>query len=193
MRVTSPILYTRRLIVRMADYRDAGAIAQFYKTNRAFLQPFEPERPDEFFTEAYWQFQVQHNQLEFESGHSLKFFLFEQDKLGSVLGTLNFHQIFRGVFHSCVMSYSLAEAEQGKGVMYEAASSAIAHLFEDLNLHRITANYMPHNRRSGNLLRRLGFTVEGYARDYLQINGNWEDHILTSLINPAWKSELSHY
>jgi len=31
--------------------------------------------------------------------------------------------------------------------------------------------------------------VEGYARDYLLINGKWEDHILTSLVNPHWKPE----
>jgi ribosomal-protein-alanine N-acetyltransferase len=29
--------------------------------------------------------------------------------------------------------------------------------------------------------------VEGYARDYLYINGCWEDHILTSRTNPDWK------
>jgi ribosomal-protein-alanine N-acetyltransferase len=52
------------------------------------------------------------------------------------------------------------------------------------------ANYMPHNRRSGNVLKRLGFVVEGYARDYLMINGKWEDHIFTSLINPHWRSHL---
>jgi ribosomal-protein-alanine N-acetyltransferase len=32
--------------------------------------------------------------------------------------------------------------------------------------------------------------VEGYARDYLMINGKWEDHIFTSLINPHWRSHL---
>lgn len=32
----------------------------------------------------------------------------------------------------------------------------------------------------------LGFKVEGYAYDYLLINGRWEDHVLTSLTNPAW-------
>ena len=46
------------------------------------------------------------------------------------------------------------------------------------------ANYIPHNERSGRLLRRLGFMVEGYARDYLFINGAWRDHILTALTNP---------
>lgn len=29
--------------------------------------------------------------------------------------------------------------------------------------------------------------VEGYARDYLMINGQWQDHILTSLINRNWQ------
>jgi ribosomal-protein-alanine N-acetyltransferase len=51
------------------------------------------------------------------------------------------------------------------------------------------ASYLPHNQRSGKLLKRLGFVVEGYARDYLLINGLWQDHILTSLTNPNWKPD----
>jgi ribosomal-protein-alanine N-acetyltransferase len=57
-------------------------------------------------------------------------------------------------------------------------------LFGELGFHRIMANYLPHNERSGRLLRRLGFVVEGYARDYLYIHGAWRDHILTALTNP---------
>jgi len=45
------------------------------------------------------------------------------------------------------------------------------------------AGYLPHNERSGKLLDRLGFEKEGLARKYLKINGRWEDHLLTSLIN----------
>ena len=95
----------------------------------------------------------------------------------------------QGVSYSCSLGYSLAEDGQGKAYMHEALEAAIHYVFDDLNLHRVNANYMPHNRRSGNVLKRLGFTVEGYARDYLLINGKWEDHILTSLINPNWKEE----
>lgn len=39
------------------------------------------------------------------------------------------------------------------------------------------------------LLKRLGFVVEGYARDYLMINGLWQDHILTSLVDQWWKPD----
>jgi ribosomal-protein-alanine N-acetyltransferase len=56
-------------------------------------------------------------------------------------------------------------------------------MFDDLGLHRIMAGYLPHNKRSGKLLDRLGFEKEGLARKYLKINGRWEDHLLTSLIN----------
>jgi len=50
----------------------------------------------------------------------------------------------------------------------------------------VMAGYVPRNRRSAAVLRRAGFTVEGYARDYLLINGHWEDHILTAITNPDW-------
>ena len=65
--------------------------------------------------------------------------------------------------------------------MSEALRAAIDYVFSELRLHRIMANYMPANERSGRLLRRMGFTVEGYARDYMSIAGEWRDHILTSL------------
>jgi [ribosomal protein S5]-alanine N-acetyltransferase len=38
------------------------------------------------------------------------------------------------------------------------------------------------------LLNRLGFIPEGYARNYLRINGEWRDHVLTSLTNPNWRA-----
>jgi ribosomal-protein-alanine N-acetyltransferase len=69
--------------------------------------------------------------------------------------------------------------------MFEAARAGIRYIFEAVRLHRIMANYMPRNARSGALLQRLGFVVEGSARNYLYINGKWEDHLLTSLTNPS--------
>ena len=69
--------------------------------------------------------------------------------------------------------------------MFEALQRSIEFMFGPMRLHRIMANYIPTNERSGGLLRRLGFQVEGYARDYLFIHDGWRDHILTSLTSPA--------
>ena len=55
--------------------------------------------------------------------------------------------------------------------MSEALKLASIYVFTELNMHRIMAAYLLHNQRSSLLLKRLGFVVEGYARDYLTING----------------------
>lgn len=52
------------------------------------------------------------------------------------------------------MGYSLAESKQGKGYMTEGLKAATQYLFQELNFHRVMANYMPHNRRSGNVLKK---------------------------------------
>ena len=69
--------------------------------------------------------------------------------------------------------------------MSKLCQAALKYAFNELELNRVMANYMPGNERSGNLLKKLGFSEEGLAKKYLKINGRWEDHVLTSLVNPA--------
>jgi ribosomal-protein-alanine N-acetyltransferase len=84
---------------------------------------------------------------------------------------------------------SLDENEQGNGIMQRAVEKTIHWMFTVQNLHRIMAAYIPRNNKSGNVLSKLGFVKEGEAKAYLYINGGWEDHILTSKVNRAWKAE----
>jgi [ribosomal protein S5]-alanine N-acetyltransferase len=70
--------------------------------------------------------------------------------------------------------------------MYEALSAAMNYVFEKMCLHRIMASYRPGNKRSGRLLKRPGFIIEGYARDYFRLSGGGEDPILTALVNESW-------
>ena len=186
MLLEPPTLVTKRLVVRLATVRDAAAIVEYYQKNQAFLAPFEPERPTDWLTQIFWQGQAKRALQEFQSDRSCRLFLLRSDRPAVVLGCANFTQFGRGVFYGCTLGYSLAETVQGQGYMTEALQAAIPYIFETLKFHRIMASYMPHNQRSGHLLKRLGFSVEGYARDYLMINGQWQDHILTSLLNPNW-------
>jgi [ribosomal protein S5]-alanine N-acetyltransferase len=188
--IAPPLLSTRRLFVRMAEYADVAAVVQYYQRNRAFLAPFEPLRSEEFFTEFFWQVQLERSVMDFEQDHSLRLFIFERANPKRVIGSINFNQFFRGPLQACAVGYSLAAVNQGQGYMLEALTVGISYVFEELNLHRIVANYMPRNQRSGQLLKKMGFVVEGYARDYILINGRWEDHILTSLTNANWQSHL---
>lgn len=82
------------------------------------------------------------------------------------------------------MGYGVSKVYEGTGVMTRVCAAAIDHAFKELGLNRVAANYMPRNQRSENFLGKLGFFEEGLARRYLKINGKWEDHVITSLLNP---------
>ena len=104
-----------------------------------------------------------------------------------MVGNLSLTQIVRGALHACTLGYALSADAQGHGYMLEAVRGAVAYAFGTLGLHRVMADYMPRNRRSATVLRQAGFVVEGYAREYLRINGRWEDHVLTAITNDQWK------
>src|SRR5206468_11042647 len=104
----------------------------------------------------------------------------------AIVGNLNLTQVHRGAFQSCVLGYNLAADHQGRGYMTEAVGAAVDFAFRSWNLHRVAANYMPRNSRSAAVLERCGFKIEGHAPSYLLIDGRWEDHVLTAIINPDW-------
>lgn len=178
-----PNLATENLRVRLLEPSEAGKMMLFRQENREHLGPWEPRRRAEFFTESYWRVLLQQHQREFQQGLSVALTILD-DTDSEVLGVCNFTNIVRGTFQSCHLGYALSARYQGQGLMAEALKPACRYIFETLMLHRIMANYLPRNERSGRLLAKLGFEVEGEAKQYLLIDGHWEDHILTSLINP---------
>lgn len=178
------VLYTERLILHIPGAEAAARMVSYFETNRGHLKPWEPPFPPGLFTNPFWQRRLSLNQEEYRDGLSMRLVLTgRNDPDGPVLGMANFTQFVRGAFMCCTLGYSLDMDAQGEGLMSEALRAAIHHIFDTLSMHRIQANYLPSNERSGRLLRGLGFNVEGYARDYLFIDGEWRDHILTSLSN----------
>ena len=169
--IHSPIvLETPRLILRTQSEGDAQK-----------LKEFEARNVNHF---VRWQPTPIHSEVD---KSSIRFSLFLREAPeGDIMGECSFSQIIRGVFHACYLGYRIDATHEGKGLMREAVKRAIQFMFEEQNLHRIMAGYMPVNARSAKLLQNLGFTIEGHAKDYLLINGWWEDHMLTSLINPKW-------
>jgi ribosomal-protein-alanine N-acetyltransferase len=67
-----------------------------------------------------------------------------------------------------------------KGYMTAAVRAVIPFAFETLRLHRIEAACIPANLASIRLLDKTGFKREGFARQYLCIDGVWQDHLLYS-------------
>lgn len=177
------VLYTDRVLLHLPGPEAASRMVHYYESNRAHLTPWEPPFPKGMFTTSFWQTRLSQNQQEYVAGQSMRLALrHRSEPNGPIIGLANFTQFVRGAFMACTLGYSMDEDEQGKGIMAEALERALAHAFDELGMHRVMANYMPVNERSGRLLKKLGFSVEGYARDYIYINGSWRDHILTSRV-----------
>lgn len=178
---------TDRLELRPFTTCDRERLLYYACENQAYHSPWEPIRPDDYYTLDYWQKRLEIARADAEqSGEETRFLLFLKGQTdGPIIGACNLNNIVRLAFQAGYLGYSLGYRYWGQGYMTEGAQAVVDYGFTLLKLHRIMAGYMPMNGRSGHVLRRLGFVVEGYARDYLKINGRWEDHILTALTNPA--------
>ena len=67
--------------------------------------------------------------------------------------------------------------------MTAALTGLLPFAFDHLCLHRISAATLPHNIASRTLLEKVGFSEEGFARKYLRINGEWQDHVIYAMLN----------
>ena len=180
------MIRTSRLELRLPSTEDVPEVIRFYTENREHLQPWSPGWPDNFFSEEFWREQVEQREQELRAGLGARMFVFKLSEPARVIGNVSLTQVVRGPLQQCVLGYALAAGEQGHGYMLEAVQGAVRYAFDDLRLHRVEASHMPRNERSASLLKKAGFEAEGLAHAYLLINGRWEDHVNTALVNPDW-------
>jgi ribosomal-protein-alanine N-acetyltransferase len=178
---------TERLLLQAGSDALAEAVADFHSRNRAHFAPWDPPTPETFYTAVTQAERIRQGLKVFAEGAAFRYWISPIDRPGHVIGSVHFSQVARGAFHSAVLGYALDEHAQGRGLMHEALAASIEEMFSPrANLHRLQAAYRPENQRSAAALLRLGFRVEGLARDYLFIDGAWRDHVLTALTNPGF-------
>jgi ribosomal-protein-alanine N-acetyltransferase len=103
------------------------------------------------------------------------------------VGVFNFSEIVRGAFQSAYLGYYGFAEHAGQGYMSEGLALVLRIGFGTLRLHRIEVNVQPANTRSISLVRRGGFTREGYSRHYVKIAGRWRDHERWALLAEDWR------
>jgi len=168
---------------------DAEAARDFHVKSWPHLQRWFPPVPADVDALSYWQDHINKAQDAYAQGIALRLWMLPNAAPDKVIGSIGFSQIFRGPFCNCVLGYQIAPEYEGQGLMREALEASIRYMFIEQKLHRIAANYRPENARSGRLLSRLGFRIDGFAKNYLFIDGDWRDHVLTSLTNDAFSPE----
>lgn len=107
----------------------------------------------------------------------------------ALVGVFNFSAIVRGAFQSAYLGYYGFADHAGRGYMSEGLALGLRVGFSTLRLHRIEVNVQPANKPSIALVRRGGFTREGFSRRYIKIGGRWRDHERWALLAEDWRAQ----
>ena len=170
-------------ITRLVTVEDVPVLADLVGANREFMAPWEPIRDDLYFTAEEQRGVIQEVLERHDQGSALPHVIL--NGAGSVVGRITLSGIVRGPFLSCSVGYWVSEDHNGRGL----ASAAVAEMkqiaFSTLGLHRVQAETLIHNGASQAVLERNDFTQIGLAPQYLNIAGQWQDHLLYQAINPA--------
>lgn len=176
-----------KVYLRSPTERDWRAYVEVRAASRKFLEPWEPTwPPDALGREAYFR-RLNRYAADWRDGVGHSFFIFGNDD-DALLGGISMSNVRRGVAQCGTLGYWIGEPHARQGYMNEALRLIIEFCFGQLGLHRIEAACLPHNDASQKLLQRADFTQDGYARKYLKIRGEWQDHLLYSLLAEDHKS-----
>ena len=168
---------TDRLSLRLLGPEAAAEVRDYGLRSVEYHRAFDPIRPPD-----YWELPIVADRLvaqvmEADRDRSLCLFMSLRSRPNHVFGTVNLRNIIRGAMLGATLGYGLAPEAVGHGYMTEAVTRMLEIAFEELGLHRVEANIMPHNARSLAVAERTGFVREGLSPRYLHIAGKWEDHV----------------
>ena len=174
------VLNSARLVLqppRLNDWPDWHAVRS---RNQTYLQPFEPAWPDNCLTRDFFKRRLKRQRADWDADLA-RYFLIRRAADGALIGGININNIHMGAARHGSLGYWLAESCQGQGYMSESVHRVIDYAFNDLHLQRVHAACVPENVRSMRLLTKIGMNEEGFAKEYIQINGVWRDHHLFGL------------
>ena len=163
----------------MSDYSEWTTLRE---ASRAFLTPWEPTWPSDDLSRSAFRRRLRRYAEDQRADTSYAFFLFRKAD-DALVGGLTLANIRRGVAQAGSLGYWIGEPFSRRGLMTGALAGLVPFAFGSLRLHRLEAACIPANAASVRLLEKMGFAREGYAREYLCINGLWQDHLLFARLN----------
>ncbi|MEU4242057.1 GNAT family N-acetyltransferase [Actinoplanes sp. NPDC026619] len=168
------------MITRLVSPSDAPEMAAVLTANRDFLQPWEPIRPEDYYTEEGQRTYLEGALHQVATGAAYPHVIIDD---GRIRGRITLSAVSRGPFQSAGLGYWVAADANGRGLASAAVAEVARFAFGELRLHRIEAGTQLHNAASQRVLERNGFRRYGVAPRYLRINGEWRDHLLFQLLS----------
>lgn len=187
----TPTLRGARVLLRGPRPRDYVAWRNLRRESREFLKPYEPRWSELDLTRRVFMSRLTRGRREAAQGTDYNFLIFDVEGRREILvGGLTLSNIRRRAAQHVNLGYWMGRQYAGKGLMTEAVATVVPFAFNTLGLHRIHAAFLPTNAASRRVLEKNGFREEGYAENYLQIDGRWADHVLFGLTREQHDRDL---
>ncbi|MEU5996254.1 GNAT family protein [Streptomyces sp. NPDC047197] len=173
--ITESVRIAPDVVMRPAVMEDADGLARARLRSRAHLEPWEPVRPEDYFTSRAQAARLRGQLEECRAGRAAPWVL---ECEGEMAGSVTLSNISLGPFRSGTLGYWIAVDHIGRGLATAAVTRACASADSELGLHRVEAGTLLDNVPSQRVLTKCGFEEFGVAPGYLHINGAWRDHRL---------------
>jgi ribosomal-protein-alanine N-acetyltransferase len=174
---TLPAIAGAGVTLRVPQGGDYAEWAALRESSRDFLVPWEPTWPADDLTRGAFRRRLRRYAEDLRNDLAYAFLIFRSED-DALVGGLTLANIRRGVAQAGSIGYWTGAPFARKGHMTAAMRALVPFCFGTLRLHRLEAACIPGNTASVRLLENTGFQREGYARNYLRINGVWQDHLL---------------
>ncbi|MFE7467123.1 GNAT family N-acetyltransferase [Streptomyces sp. NPDC057499] len=162
--------------LRPVTMDDAAPLAASLARSRAYMQPWEPVRPDRFYTEQGQRERLAGLLADRAAGRAHAWVLADEED--RAVGGFNLNGVVLGPWCSAALGYWVDVEYAGRGLATAAVRRICEVAGDRLGLHRIEAGTMLENAASQRVLAKCGFEEYGTAPRFLHINGGWRDHRL---------------
>jgi ribosomal-protein-alanine N-acetyltransferase len=176
--------------VRLATLLESDYPAWLEVRNRCrdWLVPWEPRSkgaPLPAEDQASFTARCAMRERERQLGSGFGFGIFYE---GRFAGEVTLSSIQRGPFQNGAVGYWIDKDVAGLGLTPESVVVVLQFAFETLRLHRVEVAIIPRNAASRRVADKLALRNEGVALGFLEINGNWEDHVRYAMTAEEWSA-----
>ena len=173
-----PIITTERLVLRPFRREDAPRVQELagareiYETTENVPHPYEDGMAEEWIDSL---------EAKFESREQIAFAITVADG-GALAGSVSLRVAMP--HRRASLGYWLGVPYWGRGYATEAAVAVIRYGFDDLGLHKVTAQHMIGNPASGRVMEKAGMQREGELADNLLKDGVFHTLAVYGIVNP---------
>lgn len=180
-------IFTDRLVLKTPDKSMPELILSYYSRNSDHFADAMPKVPQKFYTLEHQSKSVENHEKLMRQNKLFRFYAFYESDPNKIIADISVGNILKENL-SCQLSYKVDKDELEKGIASEMVQAVINYLFSETKMRRIELYITENNIASIKFANKLGFTKEGVARKYMEINGDWKDHIQFSLLKDEHES-----